>query len=522
MITYNGKELRNLEEQVRKNKEDIARHYQATQLPVNLAGITVIGSITDPSELDDKVGEMFGDAYVQVVGDDTKLWIWTRSNPDAGEDTPYWLDIPFTTVGEQGAPGPKGDKGDPGVRGSQWFSGTGQPTTTSGYNKGDYYINIETGNIWHLHEQSGNLVWLMEGNIKGPQGPQGIEGKQGRQGEQGPQGNKGPAGPAGATVQILGTITSIDQLPDPTTVPRNGAYLNTSSSPVYLYVISGTTTLAWTNAGPFNAATMVTQNGEYLTTWDTNIKLDNMDNRTGAYWTTYNKFFDRFYPLVEVNGAGNKNYTWRKAINKSQDGDYPGSNDWQKVQRGDPVVRTASGNIILPPDIDNYNFAAVHKLWVLQNTQPAKSDYHVNGWVTFPNPVVVWAGPIDYPDYTNNEGASDVSSDYADVGNVVLYFNNAIYEKGINESWETQFEFMEGTELSKSAANLTVQFEGEMFPVHNLGYYYDNDSNTECFRIVITYGGSNLLNLMWYMYEGDGEPGYSAEEVFTQPTIEIA
>lgn len=521
MITINGKELRNLEEQVRKNKEDIARHYQAMQLPVNLAGITVIGSITDPSELEDVVGENFGDAYVQVVGNDTKLWIWTRSNPDAGEDTDYWIDIPFTTVGEQGAPGPKGDKGDPGIRGSQWFSGTGQPTNTSGYNKGDYYINVDTGNIWHLHEQSGNLVWLMEGNIKGPQGPQGVEGKQGRQGEQGPQGNKGPAGPVGATVQILGTIISVDQLPDPTTVPRNGAYLNTSSTPADLYIISGTTTLSWLNAGPFNTGTMVTDNGTYLTTWDTSIKLDNMDNRTGSYWTSYNKFFDRFYPLVEVSGSGNKTYTWRKAINKSQGGDFPGTNDWSKVQRGDPVVRTGTGNIILPPEIEDYNYAAVHRQWVKQNTQSARSNYYLNGWVTFPSPVVTYDGPIDYPDYTNNEGVTDVSENFTEVGNVKLYFNNAEYEVDINTSWDSTFGFIENVNLARSAANLTLYFEGEMFPIHNLGYYYDNDTDTECFRIVITYGGTNLLNLLWYMYEGDGEVGQSAQEVFTQPTLAI-
>lgn len=282
MIMIDGKEFRNLEEQVLKNKEDIAKHYQATQLPVNLAGIEVIGSITEPSELDGVIGEKFGDAYVQVVGEDTILWIWTRANPNAGEYEAYWLDIPFTTVGEQGAPGPVGPQGPTGKRGSRWYSGTGQPTTTSGYEEYDYYINVQTGNIWHLHSENGRLAWRLEGNILGPQGPIGPQGPKGDIGAQGPTGPQGKRGQAGAAVLIGGILTSIDQLPPYSDINNpNIAYLVGTSAPYTLWVqeaysFSDSTVLdtRWVNAGEFGGGTTVFENGIPAITWEADTKLD--------------------------------------------------------------------------------------------------------------------------------------------------------------------------------------------------------------------------------------------------------
>lgn len=516
MITYNGKELRNLEEQVRKNKEDIARHYQATQLPVNLAGITVIGSITDPAELDDKVGEMFGDAYVQVVGDDTKLWIWTRSNPDAGEDNDYWLDIPFTTIGEQGAPGPKGDKGDPGVRGSQWFSGTGQPTTTSGYNVGDYYINVETGNIWHLHTVGGKPTWLLEGNIMGPQGPQGNTGAAGPTGPRGPAGPQGRQGNPGQTVHILGTIESIDQLPDPSTVERNGAYLLTRNNE--LYVVSGTDTLSWLNVGPLNAGTIVSVHGSYTPTFDADVKLDNMDNKTGDYWTKYNKFFDRFYPLVEVSAAGIKNYTWKKAINRSQGGLFPEKNDWSKVQRGDPVVRMAGGNILLPFEIEGGN-SAVSANWVLEHCEESKPFYYyMDGYLTLPTPVDAYKGYFGYPDFFDAEGLESITTQLTD-SNLTLYIADC--SGGISYEAETFYDIIDSDgDISPIVASAVLRIDDKYYNVKYMGYYYDEDSGTETFRITAI-NNAEQITLFYYFYSGTGEEGQSLEEFSSQSTLRI-
>lgn len=42
MLSINGKELRNLEEQVLKNKEDIAAHYNIDRVLANF-GIRIVG-----------------------------------------------------------------------------------------------------------------------------------------------------------------------------------------------------------------------------------------------------------------------------------------------------------------------------------------------------------------------------------------------------------------------------------------------------------------------------------------------
>lgn len=48
MITYNNKELRNLQEQVLKNQDDIARILDTSEL-LNKLGINIVGSVDSPS-----------------------------------------------------------------------------------------------------------------------------------------------------------------------------------------------------------------------------------------------------------------------------------------------------------------------------------------------------------------------------------------------------------------------------------------------------------------------------------------
>ena len=218
MIKIDGKEYRNLEEQVQANKNNIERIIEGEELLARL-GIKVVGQVEDSSELPNPVtydGE-FGDAY--LVGTETPYDYYIFTRPFEREVDPQWFNLgPFPVAGPQGPVGPQGPKGADGVRGSQWFSGTGQPTTTSGYNIGDYYINVGTGNIWHLHDVEGAPRWLLEGNIKGPQGPVGPQGPKGPQGDQGIPGPEGPAGPTGPIVEIMGHLANMDQLPNPNSV----------------------------------------------------------------------------------------------------------------------------------------------------------------------------------------------------------------------------------------------------------------------------------------------------------------
>lgn len=274
MITVNGKELRNLEEQVQANKNTIERIIEGEELLARL-GIKVVGQVETADELPNPVtyeGE-FGDAF--LVGDDTPYDYYIFTRPFEGETDPQWFNLgPFPVAGPQGPQGIQGPKGADGVRGSQWFSGTGQPATTSGYNIGDYYINVGTGNIWHLHDVDGIAKWLLEGNIMGPQGPQGPVGPAGPQGEVGPQGPEGPIGPTASTVEILGIYSSIDDLPDPYETARNAGALVGPIGNYNVFIIAGDeNSLYWTDAGPFNAGSVVTVNGIAQPTWNADTKL---------------------------------------------------------------------------------------------------------------------------------------------------------------------------------------------------------------------------------------------------------
>ena len=111
----------------------------------------------------------------------------------------------------QGAPGPQGAKGDAGATGPQGMPGP-----------------------------------------PGAQGPQGPQGPQGSQGIQGPQGPQGAKGDPGDPFVIAGKLANASLLPDPISVGRNTAYLipDAGEAGTYdMYVITGTDTLMWDNAG---------------------------------------------------------------------------------------------------------------------------------------------------------------------------------------------------------------------------------------------------------------------------------
>lgn len=275
MITINGKQLRNLEEQVQANKNDIERIIEGEELLARL-GIKVVGQVEDSGELPNPVvytGE-YGDAY--LVGTETPYNYYIFTRPFEGETDPQWFNLgPFPVAGPQGPVGPQGPKGADGVRGSQWFSGTGQPTTTGGYNIGDYYINVSTGNIWHLHDVDGVAKWLLEGNITGPQGVQGERGPSGARGAPGPRGPQGAAGPAGPVVDIMGELANIDQLPSPTDVNRNAAYLIPINGVKHVFIIiEDGEDLEWYDAGIFSGGTIVKVNGSIVNEFNADTKLN--------------------------------------------------------------------------------------------------------------------------------------------------------------------------------------------------------------------------------------------------------
>lgn len=214
MLTRDGKQYRNLEEQVLKNKSDIEFMLEQEGV-LNEFGIKVVGegeTVADLPDASTYQGE-YGDAYAIGASSPYTLYIWTRAN--GTHPSAYWFNIgQFPLVGPQG---PKGEDGAPGAQGPTGATGPQGPQGHTG--------------------------------ATGAQGPQGPQGPQGIQGPQGPQGAKGDAG---EPFTIAGKLTSTSLLPDPSTVDRNTAYLipDASEPGTYdMYVITGTDTLMWDNAG---------------------------------------------------------------------------------------------------------------------------------------------------------------------------------------------------------------------------------------------------------------------------------
>lgn len=231
MITVDGVQYRNLEEQVQKNKEDIAYILEEEGV-LNEFGIRVVGQLSSAGELPDPTtyeGE-FGDAYAVGTTTPYTLYIYTRAN--GSYPTNYWFNIgQFPMPGPQGIPGTQGPQGTPGVRGSIWYSGSGTPTVQDAL-ANDKYINTSNGDIYTYNGSS----WQMNGNIKGPQGIQGIQGIQGPQGIQGVQGPKGDKGDAGQSFEVIGIVDNESQLPAPSTLPNSQAYLVGTEAPYDMYI----------------------------------------------------------------------------------------------------------------------------------------------------------------------------------------------------------------------------------------------------------------------------------------------
>lgn len=243
MITIDNVQYRNLEEQVKKNMDDI-KYILEEEGVLNEFGIKIVGQISSTLSLpnpDTYDGE-YGDAYAVGINPPYTLFIFTRANGGVSGD--YWFNIgEFPLAGPTGPRGPQGIQGPIGIRGSVWRTGSGAPTLT-GMNNGDMYLNESNGDVYSYNNQT----WTLEGNIRGPQGIQGIQGAIGPQGPQGIQGPLGPQGEPGQPFIIAGTVATEGQLPDPSMVSDNVAYLVGSNNDFDLYVqLHDTDT--WQNVG---------------------------------------------------------------------------------------------------------------------------------------------------------------------------------------------------------------------------------------------------------------------------------
>ena len=118
MLTIDGKQFRNLEEQVRQNQSDI-KYILEEEGVLNQFGIKVIGQVSSSSELPDPntyIGE-YGDAYAVGTVTPYELYIYTRQF--SGNEGPIWFNIGrFPVPGPTGPTGPQGIQGIQGIQGS--------------------------------------------------------------------------------------------------------------------------------------------------------------------------------------------------------------------------------------------------------------------------------------------------------------------------------------------------------------------------------------------------------------------
>lgn len=246
MITIDNVQYRNLEEQVQKNKDDI-QYILEEEGVLNEFGIKVVGQITSDNQLPDPAtytGE-YGDAYAVGRSAPYTLYIYTRAN--GSHPNAYWFNIgQFPLPGPKGPIGPQGLKGDTGTRGSIWKHGQVTPTSgTSDDLANDKYLKTTDGDVYNYT----GTRWQLVGNIKGPQGIQGPQGNVGPQGPQGIQGPIGPQGPAGPAFVIAGTVANVNQLPDPSTLADNIAYLVGNDTDGYDLYVQLQDTDTWKNVG---------------------------------------------------------------------------------------------------------------------------------------------------------------------------------------------------------------------------------------------------------------------------------
>lgn len=289
MITINDVEYRNLEEQVQKNKEDIAKHYAVDRVLADF-GIKVVGVVEKPEDLPDATtynGD-YGDAFSVGLYAPYSFYIFTRPDANAGGTEPYWLDIGMISIqGPEGPRGPQGETGPQGVRGNNMTVGTSVPDPSSpSLINGDVFLSMPSAMIYRFKDSPEGKGWESVGSIKGPKGAMGPQGPQGEPGAKGQPGEKGDRGDVGGFINIWGVLANASQLPTPASLDNlTVAYLVGAASPYDLYVQIGENSdqAMWTNTGPFNAATAVSVNGNFQNIWDADTKVSKYTGSGGLF-----------------------------------------------------------------------------------------------------------------------------------------------------------------------------------------------------------------------------------------------
>lgn len=280
----NDKTFRNLEEQVLKNKQDIAEHRNITAVLADL-GIQVYGRLDTETELFDLPTDnlTYGDAYLIGTTEPYNVYIWTRANPDAGHDTPYWLNIgPISVQGPQGEPG-------------AYISGAGltqagklQMTLSNGQTilaqgpsligpQGEPGENGLTPTITTSASSAGTTITITTGTKT-----QTFFIQNGQPGERGLQGEPGKPG----SFTIKGILNSVSLLPSASEGTPGDAYFiydGVGQMPYNLFVLvtpdpTDTITYSWEEIGKLTDGCIVRVNGVIVDEFNADTKLNKVSD----------------------------------------------------------------------------------------------------------------------------------------------------------------------------------------------------------------------------------------------------
>ena len=229
MLKYNGKEFRNLEDQVGY----LTDAFKSGKL-IDELGIKVLGVFPDLTTAKETIRPPYeyGDAFEIGTTKPYNLYIYTRNIED------------FFDFGPFPAPGPQGKLGP-----TPSISINANVTDTTG---------TPEATVTKTGTDEAPIFNFTFKNIKGERGQTGMQGIQGPRGSQGPtgpigpKGNTGPKGDVGPAFKLLGDLTSTSQLPTPTAElqAQGAAYTIPNAQGVkHIWVIQGTDNLLWTDIG---------------------------------------------------------------------------------------------------------------------------------------------------------------------------------------------------------------------------------------------------------------------------------
>lgn len=225
--------------------------------------INLIGSVNAVVDLPPTGNQ--NDAYIVQADGDLYVWdivtsTWDSVGQIVGPQGPQGDTGPQGLVGEQGPTGPAGDTGPVGTTGAQGPQGDTGPQGPPGADglSGQSGLDGATGPTG----ATGDTGPTGATGDTGPAGPQGEVGPAGPQGVAGPQGDTGPVGPTGATgdtgpqgpqgdtgpqgvsINLIGSVAAVVNLP--ATGNQNDAYIVQADGDLYVWDIATNT---WDNVG---------------------------------------------------------------------------------------------------------------------------------------------------------------------------------------------------------------------------------------------------------------------------------